>query len=135
MSVLKGEQSIIIRLPYDVSIDDFTDSYGFASVIYEGIVRIWYYVHEEQHIIKGCVRDKVYIPKYDCEPLKVSQYPSKTYMMYRDLLDFINQYMQIELNFSDFIGITENSITDGMYHSDLMFAYCIDIEFDDLGDD
>lgn len=122
MSVLYGEDSIIIRLPYDVAVDNSQDE-CFAAVIHQAIVSIWEYVNDyyehEVHV------------DWHREPLSPSLYPSKTYMMYKDLLDFVNQYMQLQLIFADFVGITYDSITPYAYHSDTYFAYCIDIEFED----
>lgn len=114
-SVLYGENCIIIQLPYDCSVEDKVE-FMFACAIHSSIMAIWHYVNDEYDAYR--------------EPLTVNQYPSKTYMMYKDMLDYINQYMRIELNFYDFVGIDYNLISEEPYHSDIYFAYVVDIEFD-----
>jgi len=120
-SVLFGEDGIIIQLPYDCVESEMVDE-NFAQTIFTGIVSIWEYVN-------GYSNGETRVCWYN-EPLFQMQYPSKTYMMYKDLLDFVNQYMRIQLDFKDFVGITHESISKGCYHSDIMFAYYIDIEFE-----
>jgi len=109
-SVLEAEEKIIIQLPYDC-FDPTNVQEEFAEAIFNGITAIHTFVHSPDFIRE--------------------QYPSKTFHMYEDLLSFINQYMRIELNFEDFIGITRDSIRQGFYHSDIFVAFIIDIEFTD----
>lgn len=109
-SVLESEEKIIIQLPYDCY-DPTPVQEEFAEAIYNGITAVHTFVHSSDF-----VRER---------------YPSKTFHMYEDLLSFINQYMRIELNFEDFIGITRDSILKGFYHSDIFVAFIIDIEFTD----
>ena len=112
-SVLFGEPYLLIQLPYTVINSDVNDD-AMVEVIMTALQTLHQYATSDQYLHDKDLR-----------------YPTKQSIMYHDLLEFTNQYLNIELNFEDLIYITKKSISSGAYHTDLYFAYCIDLEFED----